>query len=118
MLTLARTIYREVALRLTLLMAAGLAVVWLSAALRVWTLPGCWGVTEWSQLVGCLVLGSVGFAGLSVTTRWQGDVASTAFRVSWFLGCLLITVVMFHNAWSWTTGGWFWLAAGQPVTCG
>ena len=91
---------------------------WVSAAVGLWSLPSCWGLGEWAQVVACLVVGCLGCAGLSVTNSWQGEVASETFRVFWFLACFCLAVVMFHNAWSWATGGWFWFAAGQPVVCG
>jgi len=118
MVTMAREVSREIMTRVAMLMAVGLALISLSALLGIWSLPQCWGLAEWSQVVACVVIGSLGCAGLSVTNSWRGDVASELFRVLWFLACFVLTVVMFHNAWSWTTGGWFWFAAGQPVVCG
>ena len=118
MLTLAREISREMAVRLTFLMSIGLALVSISALLGIWSLPQCWGLAEWSQVVACVVVGTLACAGLSVTNSWRGEAASEMFRLFWFLTCLAIAAIMFHNAWSWATGGWFWFAAGQPVVCG
>jgi hypothetical protein len=118
MLTMAREVSREVAIRVAVLMTIGLGLVSISAILGVWSLPQCWGLAEWSQVVACLVVGSLACAGVSVTNRWRGDVASEKFRRYWFLLCLLLAAIMFHNAWAWATGGWFWLATGQPVDCG
>jgi hypothetical protein len=118
MLTMAREVSREMAIRVAGLMTIGLGLVSISAMLGIWSLPQCWGLAEWSQVVACLVVGALGCAGLSVTNRWRGDVASEKFRRYWFVACLLLTAIMFHNAWSWATGGWFWLATGQPVVCG
>jgi hypothetical protein len=118
MLTMAREVSREMAIRVAGVMTIGLGLVSISAMLGIWSLPQCWGLAEWSQVVACLVVGALGCAGLSVTNRWRGDVASEKFRRYWFVACLLLTAIMFHNAWSWATGGWFWLATGQPVVCG
>ena len=118
MLTMAREVSREMAIRVAGLMTIGLGLVSISAMLGIWSLPQCWGLAEWSQVVACLVVGALGCAGLSVTNRWRGDVASEKFRRYWFVACLLLAAIMFHNAWSWATGGWFWLATGQPVVCG
>ena len=118
MLTMAREVSREMAIRVAGLMTIGLGLVSISAMLGIWSLPQCWGLAEWSQVVACLVVGALGCAGLSVTNRWRGDVASEKFRRYWFVACLLLTAIMFHNAWSWATGGLFWLATGQPVVCG
>jgi hypothetical protein len=118
MLTMAREVSRQMATRVAVVMTVGLSLICLSALLGIWSLPQCWGLAEWSQVVACVVIGFLGCAGISVTNSWRGDAASELFRVLWFLACFVLTVVMFHNAWSWTTGGWFWFAAGQPVVCG
>jgi hypothetical protein len=118
MLTMAREVSREMAIRVAALMTIGLGLVSVSALLGVWSLPHCWGLAEWSQVVASLVIGALGCAGLSVTNRWKGELASEKFRGYWFVGCFLLSAIMFHNAWSWATGGWFWLATGSPVVCG
>ncbi len=118
MLTMAREVSREMAIRVAALMTIGLGLVSISALLGVWSLPQCWGLAEWSQVVACLVIGALACAGLSVTNRWKGELASEKFRRYWFVGCFLLSAIMFHNAWSWATGGWFWLATGSPVVCG
>ena len=118
MLTMAREVSREMAIRVAALMTIGLGVVSISALLGIWSLPQCWGLAEWSQVVACLVIGALACAGLSVTNRWKGELASEKFRRYWFVGCFLLSAIMFHNAWSWATGGWFWLATGSPVVCG
>ena len=118
MLTMTREVSREMAIRVATLMTIGLVLVSASALLGVWSLPQCWGLAEWSQVVACLVIGTLGCAGLSVTNRWKGELASEKFRRYWFVGCFLLSAIMFHNAWSWATGGWLWLATGSPVVCG
>jgi hypothetical protein len=51
MLTMAREVSREVAIRVAVLMTIGLGLVSISAILGVWSLPQCWGLAEWSQVV-------------------------------------------------------------------
>jgi hypothetical protein len=106
------------AIRVAALMTIGLGLVSISAVLGIWSLPQCWGLAEWSQVVASLGIGALGCAGLSVTNRWKGELASEKFRRYWFVGCFLLSAIMFHNAWSCATGGWFWLATGSPVVCG
>ena len=59
MLTMAREGLREMAIRVAALMTIGLGLVSISAMLGIWSLPQCWGLAEWSQVVACLVVGAL-----------------------------------------------------------